>query len=46
MCGVITSQALMLQLVVTPRRVCTSGVKQLVLSIVVVVVVVVVIKKN
>ena len=34
MCGVITSPALMLQLVVTPRRVCASGVKQLVVSVV------------
>ena len=40
MCGVMTSPALM-QLVVTPRRVCASGVKQLVLSVVVVIVVVI-----
>ena len=34
-CGVMTSPALMLQLVVTPRRVCASGVKQSVVSVVV-----------
>ena len=44
--AVITDTFTESDLLITPRRVCASGVKQLVLSVVVVVVVVVVIKKN
>ena len=35
----VTSRALMMRLVITPRRICASGVKQLVLSVVVVVII-------